>query len=69
MRTVTEVRDVDDGRAYRMMYTTVFPEAIYVLCAFEKKSTHGIGTPERWLHLVEKRWRDARTIHESAVRG
>ena len=68
MRFVTEVRDVDDGRAYRMMYTTAFPEAIYVLCAFEKKSTHGIGTPARWLHLVEKRMRDARTIHESAVR-
>ena len=63
LQRVVEVRDDFDRRTYRLMYTTTFDEAIYVLCAFPKKATRGIKTPRRLLALVEKRLRDARLIH------
>ncbi len=65
---VFEVSDDFDRRTFRMMYTTIFAEAIYVLCAFPKKSTKGIGTPRRLLVLVVKRLNDARAIHATEVR-
>src|SRR5690348_15622657 len=33
---------LDDGVAYRTVYTVQFKEAVYVLHAFQKKSTQGI---------------------------
>ncbi len=35
-----------DGNTYRAIYTAVFPEVIYVLDAFMKKSKAGIKTPQ-----------------------
>jgi phage-related protein len=43
-------------------------EAIYIVCAFPKKATSGIKTPKRLLSLVEKRLRDARSIHAFEAR-
>lgn len=63
LRGVIEVRDDFDRRTYRLMYTVTFDEAVYVLCAFQKKATSGIKTPKRLLALVEKRLRAARALH------
>lgn len=35
-----------DGNTYRAVYTAVFPEVVYVLDAFMKKSKAGIRTPQ-----------------------
>lgn len=37
----------DDGDAYRAVYTVEFKQAVYVLHAFQKKSAHGVETPQR----------------------
>lgn len=45
-------------------YTVRFKEAIYVLHAFQKKSTQGIKTPEREIETVSKRLKRAVADHE-----
>jgi phage-related protein len=35
-----------------------YAEAVYVLHAFQKKSTTGIGTPKPELKLIERRLKD-----------
>lgn len=46
---------VDDGDAYRVVYTVHFREAVYVLHAFQKKSTQGIKTAYRDVETVGHR--------------
>jgi|SRR6185312_2400343 len=41
--------------AYRVVYALQIAEEIWVLHAFQKKSTHGIRTPKRELDLIEDR--------------
>ena len=62
---VVEVRESYQGNAYRAVYTVRYPEAVYVLHAFQKKSTKGISTPERELKLIEKRLKDLADERES----
>ena len=44
---VLEIRDNFDGDTYRAIYTVRFEATLYVLHAFQKKSTGGIATPRR----------------------
>ena len=60
---VLEVIANDDGNTYRTIYTVRLSEAVYVLHAFQKKSTQGIKTPKRHLDLVEKRLKDAEVLN------
>ena len=46
------------------MYTVTFPDAVYLLHAFQKTSTTGIATPKRHLDLIRQRLRMAQEIHE-----
>ena len=39
----------------RAVYTVRFGDAIYVLHAFQKKSTKGIATPRKEIELVKQR--------------
>jgi phage-related protein len=41
--------------AYRAVYTVRFRHVIYVLHAFQKKSTHGIATSQQDLDLIRRR--------------
>lgn len=50
---------------YRAVYTVKFPEAVYVLHVFQKKSTHGIATPRHEIELIRDRLRRAQEMHES----
>ena len=50
------------GDAFRTIYTVRFPPAVFVLHAFQKKSTSGAATPMPDIDLVLRRLRDARTI-------
>ena len=66
--SVLEIVCDDGGDAFRVVYATRFAEAIYVLHAFQKKSTGGIATPQRHIELVRQRLKDAETIHKATKR-
>ena len=44
-----------DTDTYRAVYTVKIGEKIYVLHAFQKKSTRGIRTPKREIDLIKQR--------------
>jgi phage-related protein len=52
---VLEVAADHRGDAFRGVYTVKFDGAVYVLHAFQKKSTKGVKTAKRDIDLVEKR--------------
>lgn len=56
---VLEIVENDDGNTYRAVYTVKFAGVVYVLHAFQKKSTKGIATPQREIDLVKERLRRA----------
>ena len=59
---VLELRERFDGNAYRLIYVIALRQAIYVLHAFMKKSTSGIGLPKQDVALIEARVRRARNL-------
>jgi phage-related protein len=61
---VLELVESYEGRAYRAVYTVRFPEAVYVLHAFEKKSPSGIRTARRDVALVARRLTTAQEDYE-----
>ena len=44
-----------DTNTYRAVYTVKLGQNIYVLHAFQKKSTRGISTPKREIDLIKQR--------------
>jgi phage-related protein len=52
---VLEIVDDFDGDTYRAIYTVKFEGVIYLLHSFQKKSKHGIATPQQDIELVKKR--------------
>ncbi len=52
---VLELRDNWLGDTYRAIYTVRFPQAVYVLHCFQKKSTRGIATPQSHIDLIRQR--------------
>ncbi len=63
---VLEIRKTASGDAYRAVYTVRFEDVLYVLHAFQKKSTKGIATPKLHLDLIKQRLRQAEIIHRSS---
>jgi len=59
---VFEVISDYDGDTYRTVYTVRLKTAVYVLHAFQKKSTRGIATPKRELDLIRRRLADAERL-------
>jgi len=51
------------GDTWRAIYTVRFPEAIYVLHAFQKKSKKGIATPKKDIDLIHRRLAEAEHLH------
>jgi phage-related protein len=60
---VTEISDDHDGNTFRTMYTVALGDVVYVLHAFQKKSTQGIATRQRDLDTIEQRLKQARALH------
>lgn len=58
---VVEVAIPEDGDAYRAVYTVKFPEAVYVLHAFQKKAKRGEQTPYTEINLIRHRLKLAET--------
>lgn len=52
---VVEIRDNFDGDTYRTMAAIRFPEAIYVLHAFKKKSHRDRATPQKDIDTILER--------------
>ncbi|HEX5328247.1 MAG TPA: type II toxin-antitoxin system RelE/ParE family toxin [Acetobacteraceae bacterium] len=59
---VFELRESFDRNAYRLVYVATFRKAVYVLHAFMKKSTTGIGLPRHEVALIETRLQRARIL-------
>jgi phage-related protein len=66
---VLEVVDDFDGDIYRAVYTVQFAFAVYVLHAFQKKSTRGIATPKVELDLIDRRLKRAKEDYERWLSG
>ncbi len=66
--SVLEIVDDYDGDTYRAVYTVRFPEAVYVLHAFQKKSRRGIETPRQELELIRQRLKRAEQLHTERLR-
>jgi phage-related protein len=60
---VLEVIEDFDRNTYRAVYTVQFEGVVYVLCAFQKKSTKGKKTPPKDINLVKSRLKLAEEHH------
>lgn len=61
--SVLEIVATAGGDTWRAVYTVRFPEAVYVLHAFQKKSTKGVVTPKKHLNLIRQRLAVAEMLH------
>src|SRR6266702_3059676 len=61
--SVLEIVTGQAGGTWRAVYTVRYPEAVYVLHAFQKKSKRGIATPKKHTHPHRHRLADADRIH------
>ena len=52
---VMEIRERSADGAYRVVYTTIVKDTLYILHAFQKKSTKGIATPKKELDVIRGR--------------
>ena len=64
--SVIEIRESYHGAAYRAVYTVRYEDTVYVLHAFQKKSTKGVETPSVELELIKRRLSEL--IHEKEGR-
>jgi phage-related protein len=62
-RPVVEIIADYAGDTWRAVYTVRYPEAIYVLHAFQKKSKRGIATPKKEIDLIRHRLAEAERLH------
>jgi phage-related protein len=63
---VFEVVEDHRGDTYRAVYTVRFAGVVYVLHAFQKKSTRGIKTPLVDVRLIGDRLKRAQSDYESS---
>ena len=56
---VLEIIEDYDGDTYRAVYTVKFPDAIYVLHCFQKKSKKGTKTTTQDIDLIKRRFKRA----------
>ncbi|MGH8603583.1 MAG: type II toxin-antitoxin system RelE/ParE family toxin, partial [Gammaproteobacteria bacterium] len=67
-RGVFEIAIRFNKDAYRTVLAVQLGEKIYVLHAFQKKSTTGIGTTQQDVELIKHRYREAQELakHDKA---
>jgi len=58
-KEILKLVEDDDGNTYRAAYTVVFPEVVYVLDVFMKKSKSGVKTPQADKDRVLARYKTA----------
>lgn len=57
-----ELIERNDGDTYRCIYNVAIDDDIYVLHAFQKKSTNGIGVPKHVKETIEARLKAANKL-------
>lgn len=58
-----------DGNTYRAVYTVRFPEIVYVLHVFQKRSKTGIQTPKHVIDLIRSRLKTAERDYRERRQG
>lgn len=66
---VLEIVEDHDGDAYRGVYTVKFSNAVYVLHAFQKKSTRGIKTSKADIDLVRENLKAAEADSKTEIKS
>ena len=61
---VLELIDSDEAGTYRAVYTIKLADTVFVLHVFQKKSKHGIKTPQHDIELIGARLKMAEEIHK-----
>ena len=64
--SVMEAVQSASAGTYRAVYTVRFPERVFVLHAFQKKSKSGIATPKADMDIIRARLRLAEALVRSA---
>jgi len=59
---VLEVIEDDAHGTYRAVYTVRYPEAVFVLHCFQKKSHQGIATPREDMEIIHGRLKIAAAL-------
>ncbi len=62
---VLEVVEDDGAGTYRAVYTVKFPEAVFVLHCFQKKSKRGVATPKEDMDIIHARLKTAEALLRS----
>ncbi len=68
VKGAVQLSEDHDGETYRAVYTIELEGVLYVLHCFQKKSKSGIATPQADIDLIERRLKDARTLHAQRQR-
>ena len=63
--SVMEIAERFDSDTYRAVFTVQLTHGIYVLHAFQKKSKHGIATPQSEIDLIKRRLKLATAISDA----
>jgi phage-related protein len=61
--SVLEIVASHRGDTWRAIYTVRYPEAIYVLHVFQKKSRSGVATPKKDMAPMRQRLGEAERLH------
>jgi len=64
-----EILEDHRGDTYRAVYTVRFAAKVYVLHVFQKKSKHGVSTPQKDIDLIKERLKKAELLHEKENKG
>jgi len=65
---VLEIVENFTGGTYRAVYTVRFQKVVYVLHCFQKKSKHGIKTPQQDIDLIKQRLKIAEEDYKTNYR-
>lgn len=65
---ILEIVENFSSGTYRTVYTVRFQKVIYVLHCFQKKSKHGIKTPQQDIDLIKQRLRVAEDDYNTKYR-
>jgi phage-related protein len=65
---IWKIVDDYDGDTYRAVYTAAFPDVVYVLDVFMKKSKSGIKTPQADKNRVRERFKAAKRDYDANYR-
>ena len=65
---VLEIVENFSSGTYRTVYTVRFQKVIYILHCFQKKSKHGVKTPQQDINLIKQRLRVAKEDYNTNYR-